>query len=116
MCILCQWSLLRYAQSLECSVHPDIDRFHCKLATGAIPFPSEGDVAVISKVLRGRRPQKPQFTAPGITPAVWNIAKKCWRAKAKERPELKEVLQELENIGKHGTRTLDYDPFAMDPG
>ena len=65
------------------------------------PFPSEGDAAVISKVLRGRRPQKPESTALGITPAVWNVAKKCWRKNVKKRPEVGEVLQELENIGKH---------------
>ena len=102
-CILCQWSLLRYAYP-SCAlwpIHPDSDRSNRKLATGMRPFPTEGDAVVIGKVLRGRRPQKPKSTALGITPAVWNVAKKCWRKSVQKRPEVREVLQELEKIGQH---------------
>ena len=103
MCILCQWSLLRCARpsSARWPVHPDSDRSYRKLATGMIPFPSETDAAVISKVLRGKRPQKPKATALGITPAVWSVAKKCWNQNPQQRPEVNAVLQKLEKIGKH---------------
>ncbi|KAF9646793.1 kinase-like protein [Thelephora ganbajun] len=70
-----------------------------ELVTGKIPYHDSQDVNVIFLISKGRRPPKPlSFEAPGITPAVWEIAKKCWHGKAKERPEVGAVLQSLENV------------------
>ena len=33
---------------------------------------------------------------------MWKVAKKCWHERAKERPEVREVLQSLEKIAKLG--------------
>ena len=54
-------------------------------------------------VSSGKRPSIPHpFDATGMTPAVWKIAKKCWRQKAKERPEASTVLKYLEDLAKPG--------------
>ena len=68
-----------------------------------MPFPDKTDANVTILVFRGERPPKPRrFEAPGITPAVWKVAEKCWREKVKERPEVNTVLQDLENIANTG--------------
>lgn len=43
--------------------------------------------------------------APGITPTIWKIAKKCWEHKAEKRPEVFTVRQLLEEITKNGVCT-----------
>ncbi|KAF9647956.1 kinase-like protein [Thelephora ganbajun] len=74
-----------------------------ELVTGKIPFPDSSDPRVIIMISKGNRPPKPlQFDAPGMTPAVWKIAQKCWHQKAMERPEVKVVLQYLECPPNHG--------------
>ena len=71
--------------------------------TGKIPFPDLTDPNVIFPIIKGKRPQRPRnFDAPGITPGVWVVAKKCWHDRAKQRPEVKTVLQDLENIANAG--------------
>jgi len=87
----------------ECVVHPGSDPFRLQLTTGKMPFSEYTDHNVIIMVSRGKRPPTPDsFGAPGMTPAVWKIAKKCWNEKAKERLETSVVLQSLENIPKTG--------------
>ena len=57
-------------------------------------------------VSKGKRPPKPRpFEAPGLTPAVWKIAKKCWSEKAKDRPEIDAVIQYLGGIATTGMCT-----------
>ena len=71
-----------------------------------MPFPNFTDHNVSVVVLRGKRPEKPRrFDAPGITPAVWKVAKKCWHEKASGRPEVKKVLEDLQKIANSGKRT-----------
>ena len=82
-----------------------------QLATGKMPFPGYSDHNIPIMILKGRRPPKPaHFEAPGITPAVWKIAEKCWHQKAKERPEAKVVLECLENLASPGECTHEMDP------
>ena len=70
-----------------------------------MPFPNYTDGNVSVMVLRGIRPEKPRrFDAAGITPAVWKVAKKCWHEKANRRPEVKEVLENLQKIANSGER------------
>ena len=88
---------------LECMIHSDFDYFCSQLATGKMPFPESTDPNVTILISKGKRPSKPRrFDAPGMTPAVWKIAKKCWHEKAKERPEVNSVLQYLENMANTG--------------
>jgi hypothetical protein len=72
-----------------------------------MPFHGISDITVSVMVSRGERPPKPQqFDAPGISPAVWKVAKTCWQKRAGERPEAKEVLRDLEKIANLGRCTL----------
>ena len=74
--------------------------------TGRVPFPDFTDPQVAVMVGKGKRPQRPRsFDAPGITPGVWAVAKKCWHQEAEQRPEVKTVLQNLEVIANPGERT-----------
>ena len=83
---------------------PGSDCLRFQLVTGKGPYAGVQDSVVIPMVLKGKRPSKPRtFEAPGMTPAVWKIAEKCWHQKANERPEVDAVLQRLENLANPGT-------------
>lgn len=70
-----------------------------QLATGKVPFPEYTTLNVSLVTSKGKRPLKPaRFEAPGITPEVWKIAKKCWHQKAEKRPEAHVVLRDLETL------------------
>ena len=87
----------------ETMIHPCSNRSRLQLATGKMPFHGSEDPTVIITVSKGKRPSRPQsFDAPGMTPAVWKIAEKCWHEKAKQRPKVNTVLQYLENLGNPG--------------
>jgi hypothetical protein len=87
----------------ESVIRPHSDHFGFQLVTGRMPFPEFTDPNVTVLISKGKRPPKPRnFDAPGITPAVWKIAKKCWHEKAKERPEVDAVLRYLEDIANTG--------------
>jgi len=87
-------------------VCPSSNYLHFQLATGKKPYPGLLDNAVVIKVLKGKRPPKPDpFEAPGMSQAIWGVAKKCWNEKAKERPEANAVLQDLERITSTGRCT-----------
>jgi len=78
--------------------------FGFQLATGKMPFPEFTDHNVVVMIMRGKRPQMPHsFDAPGMTPAVWKVAQKCWHEKAMERPEVNTVLRSLEDLANSGT-------------
>ena len=79
-----------------------------QLATGKIPFPDHTMFTLSMAIMKGKRPSKPDhFDAPGITPGVWKIAKKCWRQNPEERPEANVVLQDLENLLQPNPCTRD---------
>ena len=87
-------------------VSPSSEYLRFQLATGKMPFPELLDIAVVAKVSKGKWPRKPNpFEVPGMPQAVWRIAEKCWHEKAKERPEVNTVLQDLENIASTGKCT-----------
>ena len=71
-----------------------------------VPFPEYPDPKVTVMISKGKRPRKPRrFEAQGITSEVWKVAEKCWHEKARERPEVKQVLQNLEKIANSGVCT-----------
>ena len=58
------------------------------------------------------------FGAPGtLTPGVWAIAERGWHQKPERRPEVKTVLQNLENIANPGgcTHTTSVLPYTVGP-
>ena len=68
-----------------------------------MPFPESTDLNVTILISEGKRPSKPRrFDAPGMTPAIWKIAEKCWHENAKKRPEVNVVLRRLENLANTG--------------
>ncbi|KAF9643286.1 kinase-like protein [Thelephora ganbajun] len=70
-----------------------------ELYTGNIPFPDRQDLSVILMVARGKRPPKlVSAKALGLTPAVWELAKRCWHKKPAKRPDTLEILAHLEGI------------------
>ena len=87
----------------ESVTRPGSDCVCFQLTTGEKPFPKSSDNHIPVLISEGRRPSKPRrLGTSGMTPAVWKIAEKCWREKAKERPEVNAVLQDLENIVNTG--------------
>lgn len=54
---------------------------------------------VILMVSKGERPLKPvSAEVLGLTPAVWELTKRCWLKKAVKRPDTSEVLAHLEGM------------------
>ena len=105
--IPCQWSLSRYVCPLK-KDYPATDRHRFQLITGEVPFPEFTDYDIPIKISKGKRPPKPdRFEAPGTSKAVWGVAKKCWHNKAEKRPEVHEVVQNLEKIFKTGEFTQE---------
>ena len=85
------------------AIHPGSDYICFQLVTGRMPFPEFTDPNVTVLISKGKRPPMPRsFDAPGITPAVWKIATKCWHEKANKRPEVNAVLRSLENLADPG--------------
>ena len=71
-----------------------------------MPFPEFPDPKVTLMISKGKRPRKPhRFEAEGVTSDVWKVAEKCWHEKPGSRPEMKQVLQNLEKIANPGVRT-----------
>jgi len=105
-CTLCLWLLWRYAFFCRGAAYSGSGYLPFQLATGRMPFPDSTDSTVSIMVSKGKRPSKPaRFEAPGITPAVWKIAEKCWHQKARERPEAKAILWRVENLANPGEYT-----------
>ncbi|KAF9641962.1 kinase-like protein, partial [Thelephora ganbajun] len=63
-----------------------------ELYTGNIPFAGRQDLTVILMVTRGERPPKlVSAKALGLTPAVWELTKRCWHKKPAKRPDTPEI-------------------------
>ena len=87
----------------EFMIRPVPDSCCVQLATGKMPFPDMTDPNVTIAISKIKRPSKPRrFDAPGMTPAVWKVAQRCWHQKAKERPKANTVLQSLERLANPG--------------
>ncbi|KAF9647911.1 kinase-like protein, partial [Thelephora ganbajun] len=54
------------------------------------------EVAVIDAVMRGDRPRKPEGAENlGFTDELWRVVQRCWLANAGERPDVKDILFQL---------------------
>ena len=84
-------------------IHPGSECFRFQLVTGKAPYTGVRDDDVNYLISNGLGPIEPrQFEAPGMTTAVWKIAKRCWHRQAGERPEVNAVLRSLERIADPG--------------
>ncbi|KAJ7679140.1 kinase-like domain-containing protein [Mycena polygramma] len=78
----------------------DIYSFACvayEMLTGTAPFPElRTDGAVITAVLNGRRPPRPQWCSrsPSLE-GLWNLLQSCWNEEPTMRPTAAELVQRL---------------------
>ncbi|KAF9645564.1 kinase-like protein [Thelephora ganbajun] len=74
-----------------------VQPIHCQVLCGNAPYceiTNEG--ALINTIMRGDRPQKPKGAEDlGFTKGLWEIIQRCWLADASERPDVKDVLFQL---------------------
>jgi len=85
------------------AIFPGSDWFCFQLMSKNVPYTGIDEGTVIRRILLSQGPLKPHtFEVPGMTPAVWKIAKRCWHRKVEKRPELDTVLQYLENLANPG--------------
>jgi len=85
-----------------------------ELVTGEMPFFGYSDAGFTVAISKHKRPSEPRrYDAPGMTPLVWKVAKRCWHEKAKERPEVKIVLRDLENIVANGNQQISSPGFRQ---
>ena len=69
--------------------------------TGATPFPDESDEEIVGRVVRGQRPEWPSANPPqGLTKALSEQIKSCWKQEPKERPAASSVLEALLALDK----------------
>ena len=67
-----------------------------EVLSGRTPFAPCNVVAVISKVLRGERPNRPQgWEAPSLTDNIWEMLELCWKPSPRDRISAKDVLRGL---------------------
>lgn len=95
-----------------------------KVLTGDVPFRQIPDQAVITRVLRGSRPEIPVDTsAAAHRSGLWEIVQQCWEQSPMERPALPAVRDRLSvaagmwdvNLGQSGTIDgfVDVDPCIL---
>jgi len=70
-----------------------------EVLSGHIPFYQYGNRAIILKVIKGVRPERPQG-AEGVwfTDDVWEVLERCWTPQPGDRPGVEDVLQCLERV------------------
>ena len=89
-----------------------------EVLSGRVPFFSYETPAVIVKVGRGERPERPQGAEGELfTDVVWKILERCWTPKRDDRPSAEEVLLFLEEASRSWTplSALTVEgPLAMD--
>ena len=78
-----------------------------EVLSGQVPFPQYDACAVVVKVSRGERPDRPQGTGgTWFTDGVWGMLESCWKPKRDDRPGIKDVLQCLEEGSRIWTANL----------
>ena len=64
---------------------------------GCAPFGTDGPISILRKILDGERPERPQGEVGKLlTDKIWDVLKRCWKTKPRERASAKSVLRYLE--------------------
>ena len=73
-----------------------------------LPFDRYMDYAVIWKVAKGERPEKPQGPEGVVwfTDDVWKVLGHCWTPLPRDRPSIEDVLKHLEKAASSWTPPL----------
>jgi len=88
-----------------------------KVLTGKVPFYEVGAGAVMMRIVRGIRPERPRLShAIGFTDPVWETVKECWKEYHFHRPDAPRVARCLATAAAQWTPTppLDYDARTTD--
>jgi len=68
-----------------------------EVLSGKPPFPGDSNLIVITKVINGEHPEKPQGKEEvRFTDDLWKILEQCWLPRPERRPAIDAVLQCLE--------------------
>jgi hypothetical protein len=80
------------------------------------PFYQYTDFAVVGKVVKGERPERPQGLegVVGFTDDVWEVLGLCWTPRPLDRPSIEDVLKRLENAASSWTPPPPL-PIAVPP-
>ena len=65
-----------------------------KVFTGKHPFSEFATPVIISKIMGGERPARPQEAQErGLTDSVWDMTVRCWHQDPPQRPTMMEVAR-----------------------
>ena len=54
------------------------------------PFPELADPIVVSEIMEGERPNRPQ--EQDLSDPIWDMTKRCWKEDPVLRPRMEEVV------------------------
>ena len=75
-----------------------------EVLSGRVPFFGYDVFAVVAKVGRGERPERPQGAEGKLfTHVIWGILERCWAPRRDNRPRIEDVLQFLEEASRSWT-------------
>ncbi|KAF9789442.1 kinase-like domain-containing protein [Thelephora terrestris] len=81
-----------------------------EVLSGQVPFAAYRDPEVVSKVLEGKRPERPREDAgKPFTDDIWEVLEHCWEQQPRDRPSVQCVLDVLD-----GGLSTSWPPSDMD--
>jgi serine/threonine protein kinase len=70
-----------------------------EVLSGQLPFSCHASYAVVARVLKGQRPERPQGAErEWFGNGIWEVLERCWTPKPDKRPRIRDVLQRLEEV------------------
>ena len=70
-----------------------------EVLSGQAPFPRDGGLVVMRKVIEGERPGRPQGPeGTWFTDDLWETLGQCWSPRPKDRPTVETVFECLERV------------------
>ncbi|KAF9034716.1 kinase-like protein [Hymenopellis radicata] len=88
----------------------DIYAFGCvclELYTGRAPFHDiVHETQIILEVIEGQRPDRPTYTDPILSDALWQLVQACWSGKSSDRPATSDVVSILKELSQPPLRAL----------
>ncbi|KAF9643894.1 kinase-like protein [Thelephora ganbajun] len=81
-----------------------------EILSGQVPFATYGPFGILTKVLRGEHPKRPQGERGKLlTDGIWEIVELCWKRKPGDRASAKDVLRCLGGASLSSRPSLDVD-------
>ncbi len=69
-----------------------------QLYTRQNPFPNQREIKIVTKVLKGHRPERPAAPAEEMSEGLWKLVNRAWITKPQNRPSALEVAQCLSTL------------------